>query len=114
MTKDSTSLSTPTMLSLKFVAVGLLILSGQALTQDCSADLPCNQGCCSKEGYCGFGPDFCGDEVCVSACDAVAECGGLFPSCMRSSSLGELTYLLEYALEGSEACPLNVCCSEFG
>lgn len=61
----------------------------------CSEDTPCTSGCCSKGGYCGFGPSFCGSGNCTSTCDAVAECG-------------------QYAPAGQEGCPLNVCCSQFG
>ncbi|RJE24639.1 chitinase [Aspergillus sclerotialis] len=94
------------MFSRWYTGIGLfLLLPSQILAQDCSADSPCDQGCCNKEGYCGFGPDFCGKDVCVSTCDAVAECGGQF----------SFVYIdTEYAPEGKEACPLNVCCSEFG
>lgn len=68
------------MLTLKWAGLlGLLgLLPVQALESGtCSADSPCYQGCCSKAGYCGFGPDFCGDDVCISDCDAVAECGSM-------------------------------------
>lgn len=41
----------------------------------CTPDSPCAQGCCSKSGYCGFGPAFCGAGNCTSGCDAQAECG---------------------------------------
>lgn len=41
----------------------------------CSESSKCVSGCCSKGGYCGFGDDFCGDDVCISDCDAQAECG---------------------------------------
>ncbi|OJK02479.1 glycoside hydrolase family 18 protein [Aspergillus aculeatus ATCC 16872] len=60
----------------------------------CSATAESVSGCCSKSGYCGFGPDSCGDDVCVSTCDAVAECG-------------------PYAKVANPTCPLNVCCSQF-
>lgn len=39
----------------------------------CSKTQKCVSDCCSESGYCGFGPDFCGDDVCVSDCDAQAE-----------------------------------------
>lgn len=61
----------------------------------CSEDNPCsNHACCGKSGFCGYGPDYCGDG-CQADCDAVAECG-------------------EFASEKGKKCPLNVCCSEFG
>lgn len=44
----------------------------------CSKEKRCETGCCSKAGYCGFGPQFCGDDVCISDCDAKAECGRKF------------------------------------
>ncbi|EAW14096.1 bacteriodes thetaiotaomicron symbiotic chitinase [Aspergillus clavatus NRRL 1] len=61
----------------------------------CSNTQPCTSGCCSNSGHCGFGPDFCGSDACVSTCDAVAECG-------------------EYAAVNGTRCPLNVCCSPYG
>lgn len=62
----------------------------------CAPGSPCiNGACCSNSGWCGYGPDFCGEEVCISNCDAKAECG-------------------EYSDGGSVSCPLNVCCSEWG
>jgi chitinase len=61
----------------------------------CSKDNPCsNYACCGKGGYCGYGPDYCGDG-CQANCDAVAECG-------------------KFASVKGKKCPLNVCCSEFG
>lgn len=69
------------MLTLKWAGLfGLLgFVPVQALESGtCSADSPCYQGCCSKAGFCGFGPDFCGDDVCISDCDAVAECGRMY------------------------------------
>ncbi|KAJ6071012.1 glycoside hydrolase [Penicillium canescens] len=61
----------------------------------CSKDSKCVSGCCSNSGYCGFGPDFCDDDVCMSGCDAKAECG-------------------PYAQVANTTCPLNVCCSQYG
>lgn len=77
------------MLRLKLAGVLFLtLLPGLPLAQNepgtCSEDSRCNQGCCSKEGFCGFGPDFCGDDVCISDCDAMAECGGLKLRCNPS------------------------------
>src|ERR1700722_6955168 len=44
----------------------VLALLHFVLAQDdasvCSSTLPCYQGCCSKEGNCDFGPEFCGGE----------------------------------------------------
>ncbi|KAL4860892.1 hypothetical protein BDV12DRAFT_204588 [Aspergillus spectabilis] len=59
----------------------------------CSTEHSCRVGCCSKSGSCGFGPDWCDEDNCLSNCDAVAECG-------------------EYG--GGKECPLNVCCSRWG
>ncbi|KAJ7064104.1 hypothetical protein C8F01DRAFT_1229630 [Mycena amicta] len=63
----------------------------------CTADIPCsNHACCNgKSGFCGFGSDFCGSDVCTSNCDAQAECGKDAPP-------------------ENVTCPLNVCCSQFG
>ncbi|KAL2785261.1 hypothetical protein BJX66DRAFT_329388 [Aspergillus keveii] len=62
----------------------------------CAPGIPCvNGACCSKEGICGFSPDECGKDTCISNCDAKAECG-------------------QYALPESATCPLNVCCSKYG
>jgi hypothetical protein len=58
----------------------------------CAPGSPCSNGsCCSKSGFCGYSPDFCGAENCISNCDAKAACG-------------------KYAPAGKEKCPLNVCC----
>lgn len=61
----------------------------------CTAEEPCKVGCCSKEGSCGFGPDWCSADNCIGTCDAKAECG-------------------EYAEKPGSDCPLNVCCSRWG
>ncbi|KAJ6534397.1 hypothetical protein B0H19DRAFT_442211 [Mycena capillaripes] len=63
----------------------------------CTPDIPCSNGACcdGASGFCGFGPKFCGSDVCTSNCDALAECG-------------------EFAPPDSISCPLNVCCSQFG
>ncbi|KAI0600742.1 glycoside hydrolase family 18 protein [Biscogniauxia sp. FL1348] len=62
----------------------------------CAPGTPCSNGaCCSKSGFCGYSPDFCGSDNCISNCDAKAACG-------------------KYAAEGKEKCPLNVCCSQYG
>lgn len=53
------------------------VIPVSAAMGSCSSTDKCDTGCCSKEGYCGFGPDFCGDDVCISSCDAIAECGGM-------------------------------------
>ncbi|RAH47433.1 chitinase [Aspergillus brunneoviolaceus CBS 621.78] len=65
----------------------------------CSADVPCEIGCCGKYNVCGMGPDYCGVDNCINNCDAKAECNpGSWPS--------------EYV--NATTCPLNVCCSPFG
>lgn len=61
----------------------------------CNANTPCvNGACCGKNGECGYSPASCA-AGCTSNCNAKAQCG-------------------QYAAEGSQKCPLNVCCSEFG
>lgn len=63
----------------------------------CSESKACSNGaCCGKvQGYCGYGPDYCGttgtspNDVCWSNCDATAECG-------------------RYASTEGKTCPLNV------
>lgn len=58
----------------------------------CAPGSPCTNGaCCSSSGFCGYSPDFCGADSCISNCDAKASCG-------------------QYAPAGKEKCPLNVCC----
>ncbi|KAJ5098775.1 hypothetical protein N7532_005776 [Penicillium argentinense] len=62
----------------------------------CNGDTPCaNAACCSTGGICGYSLAECGKGNCTSNCDAKAQCG-------------------PYAEEGSQRCPLNVCCSKFG
>ncbi|KAL4770196.1 hypothetical protein BDW60DRAFT_224434 [Aspergillus nidulans var. acristatus] len=62
----------------------------------CAPGTPCvNGACCSNKGICGFSPDECGIDTCISNCDAKAECG-------------------QYAPSESATCPLNVCCSKYG
>ncbi|KAL3429985.1 hypothetical protein BDV09DRAFT_31383 [Aspergillus tetrazonus] len=54
----------------------------------CSASNPCSNGaCCGGDGFCGYGPTYCGDG-CISNCDATAECG-------------------QYAEPANTTCPLN-------
>lgn len=64
-------------LLLSLLVLNNVIPSALAAMGSCSSTDKCESGCCSKEGYCGFGPDFCGDDVCISGCDAIAECGGM-------------------------------------
>ncbi|KAB8229382.1 uncharacterized protein BDW43DRAFT_314960 [Aspergillus alliaceus] len=35
--------------------------------------------CRSKDGYCGFGKEFCGEDVCTSKCEAHENCGSEYP-----------------------------------
>ncbi|KAI0806563.1 carbohydrate-binding module family 18 [Xylaria sp. FL0064] len=51
-----------------------------------------NDACCN---VCGLDPEHCDKSVCISNCDAKAECGS------------------NAAVPGS-TCPLNVCCSHWG
>ncbi|KAL2683336.1 hypothetical protein Neosp_007806 [[Neocosmospora] mangrovei] len=61
----------------------------------CGPDKPCsNEACCGEDGWCGYGPNYCGDG-CQSNCDAKAECG-------------------QFAATAGKTCPLNVCCSQHG
>lgn len=94
-----------------FWALALFTL--QVASQRCNSTSPCEQGCCSSYGYCGFGPDRklriplyhnsltfaldCGDG-CISDCDRKSECNPGFGS--------------EWAVK--DKCPLNICCSEYG
>ncbi|ORY61420.1 uncharacterized protein BCR38DRAFT_525824 [Pseudomassariella vexata] len=73
------------------------LLSGRDLpTGTCNADTPCvNAACCGTNGLCGYSPTECGAGNCTSNCDAKAECG-------------------QHGKEGSQECPLGVCCSQFG
>ncbi|KAF5591120.1 hypothetical protein FPCIR_6195 [Fusarium pseudocircinatum] len=64
----------------------------------CSATKKCKQGCCNKNGNCGFGPDYCGKSVCRSDCDRKSDCNPGFGK--------------EWAK--GDKCPLNVCCSKHG
>lgn len=54
-----------------------------------------NAACCGTNGLCGYSPTECGSGNCTSNCDAKAQCG-------------------QYGTPGSQSCPLNVCCSQFG
>ncbi|KAH9206557.1 hypothetical protein DL95DRAFT_375269 [Leptodontidium sp. 2 PMI_412] len=61
----------------------------------CDPTTPCPNGaCCGSNGLCGYSPTECGTG-CLFNCDAKAACG-------------------QYGKPGSQTCPLNVCCSEFG
>ncbi|OGM41754.1 bacteriodes thetaiotaomicron symbiotic chitinase [Aspergillus bombycis] len=85
----------PTITAWLLFSSSCMVPSAEAGMGTCSETEKCETGCCSKEGFCGFGPSFCGNDVCISTCDAVAECG-------------------KYAQVPGTECPLNVCCSEFG
>ncbi|KAI1281725.1 carbohydrate-binding module family 18 [Xylaria sp. FL0933] len=63
----------------------------------CAPGQPCtNDACCNGQtGICGLDPEHCDKSVCISNCDAKAECGS------------------NAAVPGS-TCPLNVCCSHWG
>lgn len=66
-------------------------------TRTCSKTQKCSDGsCCNgQSGVCGLDKEHCDPSVCISNCDAKAECG----------SWGETP---------GELCPLNVCCGQFG
>jgi hypothetical protein len=40
--------------------ITILVQVTLTVQQDCSAANLCPSGCCSKSGYCGYGPDYCG------------------------------------------------------
>ncbi|OAL43395.1 hypothetical protein IQ07DRAFT_593170 [Pyrenochaeta sp. DS3sAY3a] len=62
----------------------------------CSKDNPCKyDDCCNgNSGYCGTGPEYCAEDVCVHNCNAKGECG-------------------KGAAEVGAFCPLNVCCNKW-
>ncbi|KAF5576582.1 hypothetical protein FPANT_10866 [Fusarium pseudoanthophilum] len=76
----------------------LLCLYVAADDTTCSATQKCKQGCCNKNGNCGFGPDYCGKSVCRSDCDRKSDCNPGFGKQWAKS----------------DKCPLNVCCSKHG
>jgi chitinase len=81
----------------------------------CSADKPCELGCCSNTGVCGMGPDFCGDS-CISNCDSKSDCNpgwGMKVIATRSQvKVIERADSIKWS--AANKCPLNVCCSEYG
>ncbi|KAF2466138.1 glycoside hydrolase [Lindgomyces ingoldianus] len=79
------------------VLILCFFLAGGAVAQTCSSSSRCENGCCNTNGFCGFGPDYCGDK-CISDCDRKSECNPGFDS--------------KWAKK--EKCPLNVCCSKHG
>ncbi|CAG8061960.1 unnamed protein product [Penicillium olsonii] len=113
----------------------LCLLIIQAAGQDCSKDISCATGCCSKNGYCGTGDDFCGAD-CVGTCDYKLGCDannpcergccnkfgfcGLGPDFCGDDCVASCEKKAEcdpgFGSEWSEksSCPLNTCCSKFG
>ncbi|PGG98287.1 hypothetical protein AJ79_08924 [Helicocarpus griseus UAMH5409] len=79
------------------------ILAADDKDYTCSASKKCKLGCCGSvdkttgKGFCGLGPDFCG-EGCLSTCNEKSECDPGWGTEWSNAS----------------ACPLNVCCSKFG
>jgi chitinase len=74
---------------------GLDLFSRALPIGTCDPNTPCPNGaCCGNNGLCGYSPLECGTG-CHSNCDAKAECG-------------------QYGTPGSNTCPLDVCCSQFG
>ena len=63
----------------------------------CDANNECaDKSCCNgNSGFCGRDPDHCAAGVCLSNCDAKADCG-------VGAEVPGMT------------CPLNVCCSKSG
>ncbi|KAB8076115.1 hypothetical protein BDV29DRAFT_155042 [Aspergillus leporis] len=78
---------------------GLGFLPSVLANTYCSADVPCEIGCCGKNNVCGLGPDYCSDDKCINSCDAKAECN---PGDWDEKYVNATT------------CPLNVYCSSFG
>ncbi|KAH4924798.1 hypothetical protein HBI70_096700 [Parastagonospora nodorum] len=83
------------MLPVQFLLIALSY-AFLCLAQRCDTG-PCANGCCNSNGWCGFGPNFCGD-TCVSDCDRKSQCNPGFGA--------------EWAER--DKCPLNVCCSKDG
>ncbi|KAK5655843.1 hypothetical protein OQA88_5382 [Cercophora sp. LCS_1] len=77
-----------------FIHFFLVALVAAQQDSTCSPARPCAQGCCSKNGQCGFTDAHCKDG-CISNCDATAECG-------------------QYAKPENRDCPINTCCSQHG
>ncbi|KAH7309113.1 hypothetical protein B0I35DRAFT_359977 [Stachybotrys elegans] len=89
-------MSRPLLFLLFFVALLHLV---DAQTTQCSKDIPCKVGCCSKFGFCGYGKDYCHKDVCVNNCNSKAQCDpGNYGSAFVEQS----------------KCALNVCCSKHG
>lgn len=75
--------------SILWVLTGCMLAStiSQVRAQMCSNTTQCAEGCCNNQGNCGFGPDFCGADVCISTCDAKAQCGGKNLCLLMQSSI---------------------------
>ncbi|KAF3278210.1 hypothetical protein TWF970_004662 [Orbilia oligospora] len=85
---------------LNIITFTFLFLITTTIAQDftCSPTKRCKEGCCSKDGWCGYGPTSCSAENCISDCDRKSACNPGWG--MQWSA--------------SQNCPLNVCCSPFG
>ncbi|KAM7204861.1 family 18 glycosyl hydrolase [Rhypophila sp. PSN 637] len=72
-------------------------LQGRQVDSTCTNDRPCEDGSCchGRSGFCGRTPEHCAAGVCVSNCDAKADCG------IGADPVGK-------------TCPLNVCCGKWG
>ncbi|KAJ9154789.1 Family 18 glycoside hydrolase [Pleurostoma richardsiae] len=105
--------------------------------QECSATAPCEIGCCSSYGFCGWGDAYCGTG-CLNSCNAQPECSsskpcatgccsifgncGLGPDycapkncgsqCEEKAQCDPADWGLAFA--NTTKCPLNVCCSKYG
>ncbi|KAI5918690.1 hypothetical protein F4810DRAFT_690669 [Camillea tinctor] len=66
----SHSKTTPRFLNLTHQTENPLFKIGSAADDGdgtCAPGTPCSNGaCCSKSGFCGYSPDFCGSDNCVS------------------------------------------------
>ncbi|KAL2802725.1 glycoside hydrolase superfamily [Aspergillus granulosus] len=113
----------------------VFILALSTSAQHCSKENPCATGCCSQQGYCGTGDEFCG-EGCVDTCDYKMECDANNPCasgcCNKFGFCGfGPNYCGEDCVAGCESkaycdpgfgaewaevssCPLNACCSKSG
>ena len=57
------------------ILLSLLFCTLSRAQGTCSSTQECVSGCCNENGFCGFGPTYCGAGNCTSTCNAQAECG---------------------------------------
>jgi len=102
----------------------LLFVTLSSAQQGCSSTSPCTVGCCSKFGFCGFGPESVALATAPPPVIARQNAGvGCPPSLLLSLSPPGASEVMgfgtnqsgtEYAPAGKQTCPLNVCCSQWG